>query len=71
MSNTQFWSYSYIDNLVKMESVLEITVFGLKMKVQSGLEKKIEIPPGKNKETFVNEFVSFVKKIMPFRQSKQ
>ena len=45
-----------------MESVPEITIFGLKMMVKSGLEKNIfEIPPCAHHVIFITEFVLLTK----------
>ena len=43
--NTQYFCYSTIVFMVKMESVSKITIFGRKMIVKSALEFFFEIPP--------------------------
>jgi len=56
--NTQYGYYSTTVYMVKMESVSEITIFGQKVIVKSGLELFIfEIPPCGKKVIFVNDFL--------------
>ena len=56
--NMSYLTDSYIGFNLKMESVSKNTIFGLKMMVKSGLEKKyFEIPPCGKIVIFITEFV--------------
>jgi len=56
--STQYGCFSTFVYMVKMESVPDITIFGPKMIVISGLELYFfEIPPCWKKVIFVNDFL--------------
>ena len=59
MLNTSYLNDSYIIFTLKMESVPEIIIFGLKMMVKSGLEK-IFLKFLHRKAIFENFFVTYL-----------
>ena len=54
-----------------MESVSDITIFGLKMMVKSGLECCFEIPPCRKKVILVTEFVIMGKNLPIYEVRKK